>query len=386
MIEMNITIISPFENFLTKRGNRHPFLANLLVKSRYNVKYISSNFYHAEKRSFSKKEIIKAQKNRLFNQVFLSVPGYQSNYSLSRIITHLIFSLKVFFYLIFNPSPDLVLIPSRPSEMIFLVTIAKFLKKFKLIIDVRDIWPDGFPSRGFLYVLFFVYCNLFQYLSVPSQKNFIFTSPMFLKWIFRYQKNCNPRFITLGYDKDRWIINKPLTKIDEVKKIVYIGNIDQTMNFYPLIDGIKESKNWSLTFIGGGDNIEETKKYIKDNNIKNVFFKGFIDKLILPSLLTKYHMSVIPMIEGTMPNKLFDSIGSYLPILSFGENDVTKFVRTNDIGWILKFNKDDVVKFLIDIKTEEIINKSKNIKKIREQYSKEYLYNQFVEYIDIVLQ
>jgi len=201
---MNITIITPSENSLTKRGNRLPFLADLLVKSGHNVRYISSNFYHGEKRSFSKKEISEATKEKRYDQIFFSVPGYQSNYSLLRTITHQIFAIKVFFYLISNPSPDLVIIPSRPPEMIFTVTMTKFLKRYKMILDVSDIWPDAFPSRDLFYIFFSIYCNFFQYLSIPFQKYFVFTSPMFLKWVQRYQKKCKPQFITLGFDKDRW--------------------------------------------------------------------------------------------------------------------------------------------------------------------------------------
>lgn len=378
---MNIEIISPFENSLTKRGNRHPFLADLLMKSGYNVKYISSNFYHAEKRTLSKKEIniIKKQKN--YKQIFFSVPGYKSNYSLSRIITHQIFSLKLFLYLISHPAPDLIIIPSRPPELIFFVTYAKFLKGFRVVIDVRDIWPEGYPKRDILYIFFYIYCNLLQYFSVPSQKNFVYTTPFFLKWINRYKNNCKPKFITIGYDQNRWNDNKPLKKIGKEKKIVYIGNITQTMNFYPLIDGIKEFNNWSLTIIGGGDKLIETKKYIDNNNIKNVFFTGFIDKNLLPSLIKKFHISVIPFYKSGMPNKLFDSIGSYRPILAFGNNDTSKFVENNDIGWKIGFNKNDVVGFLCNIKNNEIIKKSNNIKRIREKYSKEYLYTKYVDYI-----
>lgn len=382
---MNIVIISPFENSLTKRGNRLPFLSELLVKSGFNVKYVSSNFYHAEKRSFSSKEVLVAKKNQKYDQMFFSVPGYQSNFSISRMITHQIFSIKVFLYLISQPSPNLVIIPSRPPELIFLVNLTKFLKKFKLIIDISDTWPEGFPKRDFFYLLFSIYCNLFQYFSIPSNKNFIFTSPMFLEWIFKYQKNCEPRFITLGYDKERWSENKPLEKIGKEKKIFYIGNIAQTINLYPLINGIKGFKDWSLTIIGGGDRLEETKNFVRDNNIKNVFFKGFVKKNVLPSLIKEYNISVIPFDKAGMPNKLFDSIAAYKPILAFGENDTTKFITENDIGWVLGFNVNEVIKFLSDLEDSDIIKKSKNILKIREQYSKDYIYNQFFEYIKEVL-
>ena len=48
-----ILILSPFENIMTKRGNRHPLIADLLQKEGYDLTYITTNFYHADKTFFS---------------------------------------------------------------------------------------------------------------------------------------------------------------------------------------------------------------------------------------------------------------------------------------------------------------------------------------------
>lgn len=379
---MNITIIKPFENSITQRGNRIPLLAKTLINSGHKITYITSNFYHAEKRFFSKKEIFNVKKRNEYKIIFLSVPGYNANYSLSRIITHKIFAIKSLIYLMSNQSPDFVIIASQPPELLFSVAITKPIKKFDTIIDVIDIWPDAFPQKNILYLFFYIYCNFLQYFSLPFQKNYVYTSPKFLDWIKRYKKNSKTKFITLGYDSERWKDFKPIKTIESNKKIVYVGNLAQTINLYPLIDGIKNFENWNLTIIGGGDRLQEIKRYVKRKNIKNVFFTGFVAKDKLPTLLKEYDITTIPMIHGTLPNKLFDSIGSYRPILSFGDNDTTRFVNENKIGWAIPFKKNNVINFLQKIDDAEIIEKSNNIEKIRKEYSKNRLLKSYLKYIE----
>jgi hypothetical protein len=213
----------------------------------------------------------------------------------------------------------------------------------------------------------------------------VYTSPGFLSWIYKYQKKCTPQFITLGYDTNRWKKNKQIKKLGKEKKIFYIGNIDQTINLIPLINGIKDFKDWSLTIIGGGDIFEETKRYVFDNHIGNVFFLGFVKMNEVPLILEEFHISAIPFIKATLPNKLFDSIGSYKPILAFGDNDTTKFVKKHQIGWTLSFDENEVKKFLEEIIDKDILRKSNNIKKIRKQFSKDFLYVKYLDYIKMII-
>lgn len=381
---MKIYIISPTENILTMRGNRHPFLANEIIKNGHEIIYFSSNFYHAEKRKFSKKEIQESKSK--FVNYFIDVPGYKTNLSIMRFITHIVFSIKVFFSLLLKEKADIIIIPSRPPELIFAINILRLIKKTTVIIDVRDVWPDAFPGGGFKKLMFSFYCNIFQYTSLPFLSNYVYTSPMFLKWIERYRrKKKMTLFVTLGFDESRWKNIKKIHSIEKVIKIVYIGNIAQTMNFNPLIEGLLRNEHYFLHIIGEGDGIEKIKEIIRKKNIKNIELRGYIEKEKIPEILKEYHISVIPMVKGTLPNKLFDSIASNIPVLAFGENDTTKFVNENGIGWSVPFDNNEVDKFLKNLSKKEIFEKSQSIAKIRYKYSKEYLYKEYIRFIESII-
>ena len=44
-------------------------------------------------------------------------------------------------------------------------------------------------------------------------------------------------------------------------------------------------------------------------------------------------IGVLPMISSSIPNKIFDYIAAYLPILVLGNSDSALFVKDQSIGW-----------------------------------------------------
>ena len=57
---------------------------------------------------------------------------------------------------------DTVMIPSRPVDFIYFISKLKNDKKIKLVLDIRDIWPDALVKSNF----FTHYCNFFLKRSI----------------------------------------------------------------------------------------------------------------------------------------------------------------------------------------------------------------------------
>ena len=96
-MKKNIIIVGMTESVMTSRGNRHPSLANYLVDKDYKLHYISSNFYHAEKRWFTDIEIENAQSKVDYDLYILKKIGYKKNISAMRVLSNLVFQLKHIF-------------------------------------------------------------------------------------------------------------------------------------------------------------------------------------------------------------------------------------------------------------------------------------------------
>jgi len=379
-----VFLITPFESKLTQRGTRHPILARIFVEKGYRVEYITSNFNHSNKSHFKKEYIRNISDKLTYNLKVFNVLGYRKNISIARIITHIQFSLKVYLCLIkIVKSGNIILIPSRPPELIWVCSILKEKSNVRLILDIRDILPDAFPIRkGMKKRMFEIYCNIFQKKSLCAFDRIIYTSTNFKNWFNRYSPNREVLFIPLGFDTDRWREMKTKNSDDfkDTFNIFYIGNLTPNIDLFPIIEAIKKNPKFQFTIIGGGNDLPKVQKYVQSQGVKNVRFTGIIDPSNVPQYLKDQHISVIPMHLNTLPNKLFDSIAAYLPILVIGENDTSEFVRENNVGWVLPFNEREIKEFFDKINEYKIIEKSNEIAKIRYKFSKESLYNEFVEY------
>ena len=382
-----IFIVSPYESVLSFRGNRLPTISKILSNIGFEIEYITTNFNHGDKEHYKWTYI----KNKI-NEVDYSVKiinniGYKKNISFKRFLSHLSFSIKTFILLMLKlKNKDILIIQSRPSEMIFFSTWASFFKKSKILMDVTDIWPEAYPE-GKMKIFVKIYCEIFQYLSIPLIKNFIYTTKSYENWILKYSNKSNRSYIPLGYDEERWKTCKPIDVINDTIKLLYIGQITANINIMPLIKSMKYLQNYSLTILGLGDYIEYIKCYVKKNNINNVLFLGFLKEKKFLDTIKNHHITVIPMVGmkgGIFPNKAFDSIGSYKPILVYGKNDIGRFVKKNNIGWEIPFDHIKTINLLESISKEEIIRKSNNIELIHSKFSKNHLSNKFLKIIESI--
>ena len=380
-----IYIVSPYESVLSLRGNRLPTISKILSDKGFVLEYLTTNFNHGDKKHYKLNYIKNKIKKVDYSVIIIKNIGYKNNISFKRLISHLSFSIKIFILLILKlKKRDIVIIQSRPSEMIFFSTWVSIIKRSKIIMDVTDIWPEAFPE-GKMKIFVKLYCELFQILSIPLINNYIYTTKSYKIWINKYSNKSNISYIPLGYDDERWKTCKPIDTINGIIKIIYIGQITPNIDILPLIKAMKYLPNYSLTILGLGDLIEDIKYYVKINNINNVIFLGFLKEEEFIETIINHHITVIPMvgmIGGIFPNKAFDAIGSYKPMLVYGKNDLSTFVKNNNIGWKLPFDYVKTINLLKSISKEEIINKSHNIELIRIKHSKKHLSLKYLKFIN----
>lgn len=96
-------IVSPTESCLTRRGDRHPKLAARFAAQGWNVCYISSDFYHAEKHHFSTEEIAAARERAGYELKLFHVPAYGDNISFFTLVGLCLAGTPVF---LFSSAPD----------------------------------------------------------------------------------------------------------------------------------------------------------------------------------------------------------------------------------------------------------------------------------------
>ncbi len=377
-----IFLATPFENGLAKRGTRFIDIAEMLQDEGWEVNYLTTNYSHAYKYFFEENEILKEQQLRKYKLYFIPIIGYRKNISIKRILSNLKMSMD--FYKKIKKlvkDGDYVLIPSRPVDFIYFISILKNSRRIKLILDIRDIWPDAFVKRN---IIFDFYCNFFLKRSIFKYDLFFHISPSFTNWLKRYNENAKSIFVPPGFNPSRFQNELPNPKSNSDLNLVFIGALQFQLDILPVIKAIGNIEKYSLTIIGEngkGQRFAECHNYIIENNISNVWIKGVIEPDEVSKELEKFDIGIIPMISNSITNKFFDYLASYLPILVLGTNDSSEMVIQNEIGWNAKFDSEDILKVLNGISKEDINLKIQNIEKIKNDFNRDSLYKKILDNI-----
>ena len=379
-------LIGPTESILTKRGNRFPNMAKFFVEENEEVIYYTSNFYHAEKRFFSKQEINEAVNGLDYKFKVLSVLGYYSNVSPRRVISNFLFSVRLFFILLFKVSKhDRILLPSRPVELIFFMAMLKKIKGVKIYLDIQDIWPDALEIENKLKKkVFEMYCNLFLNLSLKHYTDTLHVAPSFKLWLRRYAEITPSSFVPLGWENDRWYnVKSTEYNVSSIIKIVCVAQLQHQIDVMPILEVLKNNNKLHLTILGEdgtGERYNEVINYINNNAITNIEIIGKIDRKEMVDYLENKDIGVLPMITSSIPNKIFDYMAAMLPIIVLGDNDSSNFVIENNIGWQCSFNPEDLNILLKSLKITDIQSKKKQVVSIRDNFSRDILHKK-IKYI-----
>ena len=130
---------------------------------------------------------------------------------------------------------------------------------------------------------------------------------------------------------------------------------------------------------GSGERYKEIKEMVRRND--KIKLLNFVDPNKVPDLYKEADVSIIYMKAGALPNKVFDALGSYTPILSIGEGDVSNFVKKYNIGWYVANDPTEIKLLIKDITREEVNQKIKNIENIRVNYLRDNLLDDYVRLI-----
>lgn len=387
MKKNKLYIIGPTESILTKRGNRFPNMARFFFEEGEEVVYYTSNFYHAEKRFFSKQEVHEATKGLDYKLKVLSVLGYYSNISSRRVISNFLFSIQLFFILLFKVSKrDKIILPSRPVELIFFTAMLKRLKGVKIYLDIQDIWPDALEIENKRKKrIFEIYCNAFLKPSLKHYTGAFHVAPSFKLWLRRYSKKTPSCFVPLGWENERWSdVTLNDYKEKRVLKMVCVAQLQHQIDVMPILEVLKNNDNLHLTILGEdgtGERYYEAINYIDTHKITNLEILGKIDRQDMVKHLENKDLGILPMITSSLPNKIFDYMAAMLPVIVLGDNDSSNFVIENNIGWRCNFNSEDLGVLLQGMDSKDIQSKKNQVVLIRDNFSRHILHKKIKEII-----
>lgn len=235
--------------------------------------------------------------------------------------------------------PDVIYASSvHPLTLVAGIQLAKRFG-VKCVCEVRDLWPERLVAYGIVgphhpAVVSLRWLEKWIYENADAM---VFT----MEGIYDYIKEQGwekdvPRskvhYINNGVDLESFQYNREYYQTEDadlddpdICKVVYTGSIRKANNLNALIDIAKQVTDPRIKFLlwGAGDEVPALQRRITDGQIKNVVYKGRVEKKYIPSIISRANYNYVDTYDneigrfGNSQNKLFEYFAAGRPVLMY---------------------------------------------------------------------
>jgi len=333
---------------LTDIGGRHRHFARELAAKGYDVVVVAARQSHLSRDLNATANAPAIEYFEGFRFVRLDVLKYRNANSIARIVSWIIFTIKLrHIPALVEDTPDVILC-SSPSIFSF-IGAECLSKKFnaRLVFEVRDIWPQSLIEIGG-YSKFHPFIMMMQYIEDRAYR--------LSDRVLSNLPNSMDHMVARGMDKEKftWIPNgfsrvementaelgeDYLALLPEGKFLIgYTGTFGVANALDTLLDAAKLLKDWddiAFVLVGHGSVKIELERRVVNEQIKNVHILDPVSKTKVQSVLKLFDVCYLGLQRndlfrfGVSPNKLFDYLvaakpviyaidsGSYKPVTAF---------------------------------------------------------------------
>jgi glycosyltransferase involved in cell wall biosynthesis len=298
-----------------------------LEKEGHTITFFTTDFEHQRKQW-----IKKAPEGFILLSSYIP---YKKNVSILRLANHFLLSLSLWKAFTKQPVKANVILVSYPTIWLSLVSIIYGKsKKIKVIVDVRDKWPDIFlfyPGFSFLICPLFL---LKKYIFNNANK-LIAISPGYYTWALPNKEFDNDYVLPLV---------KPLTVKIERRlemgnpiKLVFVGTLGITYNLEMLLkihDALTEKKIlFQIIVCGDGPRQSWLKNSIVER--KQIIMLGWLNKKDLQQKLNEANFGLMLYNKDApqgWPNKLVEYMANGLPIINTLKGESWELIEKEKLG------------------------------------------------------
>lgn len=179
-------------------------------------------------------------------------------------------------------------------------------------------------------------------------------------------------------------------KNHETKKILYVGRLIERKGVVYLLEAFKELKvdNCELIIVGSGNQEEQLKQYVTDNNMDNIEFAGKVNNEELEEFYNQSNLVVVPSINKGMGDPwvfvLNEAMYYYNPVIATtAVGAAPDMIKGN--GFIVdEKNSEDLRKAIEKILNDNELEKKMCLKS-REIIDNEFQYSNMIDAFDNTL-
>lgn len=379
-----ILIIS--QNFypeIGSAGNRMKNIFMLLKKRGYEVEILTTEPTYPTKKIYENEDFWDDPSINEYESSIKRIKIGNRKYSRSifnRLLFYLEMYIKFIIEVLFNRTKYEVVLVTSPAIFVAMVgVIAKWRFKAKLILDVRDLWPESLKGVGvFNNNLILAFFNKIELLIYKSSDEIIINSLGFKDHIVNKRK-IDPSKLSFMPNAARLNEIRSNATTSDRFKVIYAGNIGLAQDGDLLIELAKKlwEKNIDFTIIGYGINRKEVYEEIKRNNLSNVQFISPKTRKECLDLMAQHHVGIVTLNEKSvfdtvLPGKVIDYMTCGVPIVAAVSGYSKQVIEEEHVGFVVADRESHKLVNLI-----EFLQQNKKVRNKMSQNGNKYVKKNF---------
>lgn len=384
------------------------YLFNLMKAKGYQATLLTGDFNHYAKK------VRDVEKFRLeypdFNDIeIVHMPSYEKNVSIRRWYSGNVWAKNVYNWLQLNYSRyDMIYAHMPDIPTILKIKTLCQEKGLKLVIDIRDLWPEVFRvllKKEWLYKLItYPIKKRADKCYAAADELFAVSEEYLQRGLSVNKKSKNPVAVYIGATFDRFYdgIEKYAGLFDKGEDeiwVTYAGTLGSTYDLYTLLDAAAEIKRRGydkilFKILGQGPESDKLKVYALSKQIDNIEFVGFLEYEKMAAYLSKSDMtinSVKRRASQSIINKVADYFAAGIPCLNGSLcKEMQRLIENYNAG--LNFepeNMDSLVDAVLYIVENPKVAKEygQNAQKLAsEKFDRSITYNKILEHLDALME
>ena len=238
---------------------------------------------------------------------------------------------------------DLVVCTTPPLLLTSSAVKIAQAKQAKLVLDVRDIWPDvayemGSFAPNSLYGRFFAHEARKAYAVAALVAS---VSPGKVRKLKDRVPNGDVILVPNGIDESLLDNEDDLAlaehlRLEESPVCVYVGNIGLAQGLGTLLDIAKARPSVRFLLLGDGADRAKLQERVNLEGIGNVEFCGIVDACGVYTVLKRAAISYVPLVSSrlrdSIPTKMYEALACGCPVLLAASGDAADLLDACGLG------------------------------------------------------
>lgn len=254
---------------------------------------------------------------------------------------------------------DIVIASSGPITVGIPGLIAHYIRRRKLIFEVRDLWPAGAVELGIIKNKRLVkLAYAFEKLCYQASSHIVTLSPGMSDDIEKRYGFVKQTSVTNAANISLFSIPTGRTTVFSQKKYaIYTGNIGDVNNSVWLLNAARLLKKKGrediiILLIGEGQQREMLEQAARAENVANFVRLGLMPKEELVTYIQQAMVSLVPLkgtpvLDTSSPNKFFESLAAGVPVIQNTRGWMKDFLDYHQVGFTLDANDPEALADLL---------------------------------------